>query len=154
MFCLPIVLFQKLPELCRRKRRTDEKSPDRVAPGLVEHLSLIFCFDALRDHVKTERLAQRDNRSYQQPRPPTRINVQIVHERAVDPDRIDGVLTDANSNDFTRLLVLMRLSGPSVASGAATVKGSRRAGRSRLRSRKISQTTARQRHCFVHCPSR
>lgn len=90
MFGLPTVLFQKLLELPLRKRRTDEKSPDRVAPGLVEHLSLIFCFDALRDHVKTERLAQRDNRSYQQPRPPTRINVQIVHERAVDLERIHG----------------------------------------------------------------
>lgn len=105
MFGLPTVLFQKLLEPHLRKRRTDEKSPDRVAPGLVEHLSLIFCFDALRDHVKTERLAQRDNRSYQQPHPPTRINVQIVHERAVDPDRIDGVLTDANSNDVSRRAV-------------------------------------------------
>jgi hypothetical protein len=63
MFCLPIALFQKLEELRHRKRGPDEKFLHRVAPGLAEHISSIVCFDALRDHVEAEQLAQRDNRS-------------------------------------------------------------------------------------------
>lgn len=153
MFCLPIALFKTLEELGRRKRGTDEKSLHRV--DLAEHLSLIFCFDALRDHVKAERLAQRDNRSYlQHParRPPESMTISRTNERS-----ILNVFTGSSLTQTTMTSPGGRpLCGCPAHpwKGGATVKGNRRAVRSHLRSRKIKQTTARHRHCFVHCPPR